>query len=86
MKILGTYLPLDHVNPFLRQLLTYPLLNYGLPKFFLPNEIVFEEDKKRPNYVFYPYSKRLHHKFARHFTNDIFTIGRITHFLFFLLI
>jgi hypothetical protein len=86
MKNLGTYLPLDRVNPFLRQLLNYPILTYGLPKIFLPNEIVFKENKKRSNYVFYPYSKRLHNKFARHFrhynsrTNDIFTIGRMKFF------
>jgi hypothetical protein len=81
-EITRTYLPLDRINPFLRQLLTYPILTYGLPKIFLPNSSVFEENNKRSTYVFYPYSKRLYHKFARHFThssrtNSIFTIGRI---------
>jgi ribosomal protein S17E len=80
---LGTYLPLDRINPFLCQLLTYP------PKIFSPNEIVFEENNKRSTYVFYPYSKRLHNKFARHFThynsrtNHIFTIGKIIRFFSF---
>jgi hypothetical protein len=86
-EITRTYLPIDHVNPFLRQLLTYPILNYGLPKIFLPNEIVFKENNQRSNFVFYPYSKRLDQKFARHYnsrTNSLFTIGITIFFCFFL--
>jgi hypothetical protein len=53
---------------------------------FLPDSIVFQENSKRSTYVFYPYSKRLHNKFARHFAHynsringkdGIFTIGKI---------
>ncbi|CAF4058404.1 unnamed protein product [Rotaria sordida] len=90
-EITRTYLPLDRINPVLRQLLTYPTLTYGLPKIFLPDSIVFEENSKRSNYVFYPYSKRLHNKFARYFihynsrmTNkdNIFTIAQRTRLTF----
>ncbi|CAF0755683.1 unnamed protein product [Adineta ricciae] len=64
---LGTYLPFDRVNPVLRQLLTYPPLTHNFPQLFLPDSSVFQEKIQRSNYVFYPYSKRLHKKFARHF-------------------
>lgn len=81
---LGTYLPLNRINPILHQLLPYPKYTYNLPKVFLPDSIVFEENSKRSQYAFYPYSKRLHDKFARHFMHyntrmrtkaDIFTVG-----------
>ncbi|CAF1152640.1 unnamed protein product [Rotaria sordida] len=90
-EITRTYLPLDRINPVLRQLLTYPTLTYGLPKIFLPDSIVFEENSKRSNYVFYPYSKRLHNKFARYFIHynsrmtskdNIFTIAQRTRLTF----
>ncbi|CAF5016549.1 unnamed protein product [Rotaria sp. Silwood1] len=90
-EITRTYLPLDRINPVLRQLLNYPTLTYGLPKIFLPDSIVFEENRKRSNYVFYPYSKRLHNKFARHFMyynsrmnrkDNIFTIAQRTRLTF----
>ncbi|UJR13801.1 hypothetical protein I4U23_000811 [Adineta vaga] len=66
-EITRTYLPFDRINPILRQLLTYPSLTYGIPQLFLPNSIVFQENNQRSSYIFYPYSKRLHKKFARYF-------------------
>lgn len=85
-EITRTYLPFDRVNPVLRQLLIYPSLTHGFPQLFLPDSSVFQENIQRSNYVFYPYSKRLHKKFARHFfhsnsqtilKNHTFTIGRL---------
>jgi hypothetical protein len=84
-EITRTYLPIDCVNPLLRQLLTYPILNYGLPGIFLPNEIVFKENSQRSNLVFYPYSKRLDQKFARYYKsrmNNLFTIAQRTRLTF----
>jgi hypothetical protein len=92
---LGTYLPLERINPILRQLLTYPSSTYGIPAIFLPDSTVFQVNSKRSSYVFYPYSKRLHNKFARHFTHynsrmntkdGIFTIGKRKNFYFFILL
>ncbi|CAF1244352.1 unnamed protein product [Adineta steineri] len=83
-EITRTYLPFDRINPILRRLLTYPTLTYGIPKIFLPDSIVFQENSQRSSYIFYPYSKRLHHKFARHFNSrdGIFTIAQRTRLTF----
>lgn len=75
-EITRTYLPIDRINPFLCQLLTYPMLDDFLPKYFRLDDCIRKENCQRANFVFYPYAKRLHNKFARYLSRNMFTIGK----------